>query len=121
MISNISGVKKEKSIISKTFISAKDIPSAYSELFALEKQLLSISNEKSYTLKRDQDKAEFLSFNIQMFYNVFNFNKTNKQWEIKLSNQEFLDNYQSNRHLYIKDHFFNTKRKDYRIGRWQVV
>lgn len=105
VISNISGVKKEKSIISKTFISAKDIPSAYSELFALEKQLLSISNEKSYTLKRDQDKAEFLSFNIQMFYNVFNFNKTNKQWEIKLSNQEFLDNYQSNRHLYIKDHF----------------
>ena len=116
VISNISGLKKEKSIISKTFISAKDIASAYSELFALEKQLLSISNEKSYTLKRDQDKAEFLSFNIQMFYNAFSFNKTAKQWEITLSNQEFLDKYQGNRRLYIKDHFLIQNGKTIQLA-----
>ncbi len=115
IISNISGLKKEKSLISKTFIAAKDITSAYKDLFVLEKQLLSISNEKSYTLKRDQEKAEFLSFNIQMFYNVFNFNKETKQWEIKLGNQEFLDKYQGNRHLYIKDHFLIQNGKTIKL------
>ncbi len=105
IISNISGLKKEKSLISKAFISSKDISSAYEELFLLEKQLLSVSSEKALTLKRDQEKAEYLSFNIQMFYNVFIFNKDTRQWEIKIGNQEFLGNYQVNRNQYVRDHF----------------
>ncbi len=115
IISNISGLKKEKSIISKAFMSSKDIASAYKELFILEKQLLTVSSEKALTLKRDQEKAEYLSFNIQMFYNVFKFNKDTKQWEIKISNQEFLSNYQVNRNQYVKDHFLIQNGKTIKL------
>lgn len=111
IISNISGIKKEKSIVSKSFIASKSIESAYAELFSMEKELLSESSEKSLTLKRDQEKAEYLSFNIQMFYNDFRFNSDNKRWEISLSNQEFITKNNINRPQYAKDHFIiqNTK------------
>lgn len=105
IISNISGIKKEKSLLTQKFMSAKNISDAYKSLFVIEKNLLLESNEKAATLKSDQEKAEYLSFNIQMFYNDFTFDANNNRWKISITNQEFLAKYSSNREKYIKDHF----------------
>ena len=56
-------------------------------------------------MRSGQEKAEYLSFNVQMFYNDFYFNLDDSRCKIKLSNQEFLAKYSSNRETYIKDHF----------------
>ena len=115
IISNISGLKKEKSIISKAFITAKNIDIAYNELFSMENELLSESSQKSLTLKRDQEKAEYLSFNIQMFYNDFTFNSNKKLWEISLTNQEFINKNSTNRPQYTKDHFIIQNAKKIKL------
>ena len=105
IVSNISGIKKEKSLLSKKFMSAKSVNDAYVALFDIEKNLLIESNEKAATLKWDQEKAEYLSFNIQMFYNDFIFDCNENHWKIAISNQKFLAKYSSNREKYIKYHF----------------
>ena len=116
IISNISGIKKEKGVLSKNFMSAKTIDDVYISLFDIERKLLLDSNEKASTLKSDQEKAEYLSFNIQMFYNDFHFNLDDSRWKIKLSNQEFLAKYSSNREKYIKDHFIIQNGKTIRLS-----
>lgn len=105
IISNVSGVKKEKLLFTNDFISSKTVKNMYLNFHIVEIQMLQEAYSKATTLKRDQAKAEFLSFNIQMFYNDFHYNKYKKYWELALTNQEFLEKYSANRNKYIKDHF----------------
>lgn len=105
IISNVSGVKKEKLLFSNDFISSTCEQDMYSNFHIVEIKMLKKAYSKATTLKQDQEKAEYLSFNIQMFYNDFYYNKSQKYWTISISNQEFLAKYSSNRAQYIKDHF----------------
>lgn len=105
IISNVSGVKKEKLLFTNDFISSKTEKDMYHNFHIVEIQMLREAYSKATTLKRDQDKPEFLSFNIQMFYNDFRYNESEKCWELALTNQEFLAKYSANRDKYIKDHF----------------
>lgn len=105
IISNVSGVKKEKLLFTNDFISSKAEKDMYLNFHIVEIQMLREAYSKATTLKRDQDKAEFLSFNIQMFYNDFHYSKNKKCWELALTNQAFLAKYCANRDRYVKDHF----------------
>lgn len=105
IISNVSGQKKERILFDKNFVATSDENSTYRLLHIVEAKLLSDAALNSSALKSDQEKGEYLSFNIQMFYNDFAFNRNSSKWKIKLSNQDFLDKYDSNRKNYIKDHF----------------
>lgn len=105
IISNVSGLKKEKPLFSNDFISSRTVKNMYQSFHIIEAQMLKEAYSKATTLKRDQKKAEFLSFNIQMFYNDFHYNKSKKQWELAIKNSEFLAKYSSNRDKYAKDHF----------------
>lgn len=105
IISNVSGLKKERILFDTDFVATDDENDTYRLLYIVEAKMLSDAALNSSTLKSDQEKGEYLSFNIQMFYNDFVFNTGNGKWKIKLSNQDFLDKYDSNRKNYIKDHF----------------
>ena len=105
IICNISGAKKEKTLFNNDFIGAKSEQDLYLNLHLLELQMLQNASSKATTLKNDQERAEYLSFNIQMFYNDFHFNKNKSIWEIKIRNQDFLEKYSPNRRQYSKDHF----------------
>ena len=105
IFSNVSGIKKEKSLFGNDFISARAIEDAYLNLYIIEIQMLQEAVSKTTTLKQDQERSEYLSFNIQMFYNDFQFNSEKVQWELSVSNQNFLAKYCSHREKYIKDHF----------------
>lgn len=105
IFSNVSGIKKEKTLFSDNFISARDTEDAYLNLYISEIQMLREAFSKATTLKQDQEKSEYLSFNIQIFYNEFQFSSSKRQWELSVSNQDFLSKYSSHREKYIKDHF----------------
>ena len=105
IISNVSGVKKEKILFSNDFISSGTVEGMYRNLHMVESKMLNEAYSKATTLKREQEKAEYLSFNIQMFYNDFHFNKQKQQWDLSLTNQKFLAKYSANRDRYAKDHF----------------
>lgn len=115
IISNISGLKKERQLFNNKFITAKLIEESYQYLHIIEIQMLKDAFSKGTALKQDQEKAEFLSFNIQMFYNDFRFNCSKKQWEISISNQEFLAKYSAHRKKYVKDHFLIQNGKTIRL------
>ena len=105
IISNVSGLKKERILFDTDFVSASSEKETYKLLYVVEAEMLSNATSNSSTLKSDQDKGEYLSFNIQMFYNDFQFNSTSIKWEINIRNQEFLEKYNATRKNYVKDHF----------------
>ena len=115
VISNVSGVKKDRLLFDNNFISATTIIDTYKNLHIIEIQMLKDAFSKTTTLKRDQEKGEFLSFNIQMFYNDFHFNEEKRYWEIAITNQEFLAKYSSNREKYIKDHFLIQNGREIKL------
>lgn len=116
IISNVSGLKKERQLFAKNnFISSTTLEDTYQNLHIIEIQMLKDSFSKITTLKRDQEKGEFLSFNIQMFYNDFHFNESRSRWEIAITNQEFLAQYSANREKYIKDHFLIQNGKEIKL------
>lgn len=105
IISNVSGVKKERLLFNNNFISAQAEDESYRNIHICEVKMLRDAFSNATTLKSDQEKGEYLSFNIQMFYNDFNYNQTRNHWELSLVNQDFLSKYNANREKYIKDHF----------------
>lgn len=111
IISNISGLKKERQLFTNDFISSQSMDATYKNLHIIETKMLDDASSKITTLKSDQEKSDFLSFNIQMFYNDFKFDQNNKYWKLNISNQEFLNKYSSNRKDYGKDHFLIQNSK----------
>lgn len=105
ILANISGKRKESTIFSNEFLSAKNINNMYNELYDMEKNILEDKYNKSSVLKNDQYSSEYLSYNIQMFYNEFNFDKKNKLWNISMRQDKFVENYCSSKSNYCKDHF----------------
>lgn len=116
IISSISGLKKERQLFNNDFIAAESMKSAYQHLHIIEVRMLEDAFSRATTLKKDQKKAEYLSFNIQMFYNDFHFKHTKGQWEISISNQDFLAKYSSHRKKYVKDHFLIQNGKTIRLA-----
>lgn len=115
VICNLSGLKKEKTILTQSFISARNMKDLYEVLHGIEIQMFKTAQKRLTVLKSDQDKAEYLSFNIQMFYNEFVFDKRGGRWKLSVSNQDFLDKYDSNRKKFVKDHFLIQNGKKIRL------
>lgn len=115
VICNLSGLKKEKTILTQRFISAQNMEDLYEVLHGIEIQMFKTAQKRLTVLKSDQDKAEYLSFNIQMFYNEFVFDKRAGRWKLSVSNQDFLDKYDSNRKKFVKDHFLIQNGKEIRL------
>ena len=105
VICNVSGTKKERVLFSNDFISAQNKEEAYENIHLCEIKLLRDASTNATTLKSDQEKGEYLSFNIQMFSNDFKYINEQRLWKLIISNQEFLSKYSANRETYIKDHF----------------
>ena len=105
IIGNISGVKKERILFDTDFIRSAGIKETYTLLHLVEKGILEDAASKTSTLITDQDRGEFLSFHIQMFYNDFGYSSSNNRWEVSIPNQTFLEKYNSNRKNFVKDHF----------------
>lgn len=120
IISNVSGVKKERLLFTNDFISSQSEKDMYTNFHIIEIQMLNDAYSKATTLKRDLEKAEYLSFNIQMFYNDFFYNQNTNYWEIKLSNQQFLSKYSANREKYVKDHFLIQNGKTIKLYNGQL-
>ena len=118
VVCSLCGKRKGKQCFNDEFMGAETIQEAYEELQKIEYGMLDSAIGEGEIPNTSVANAEWLEFIIQMFYNTFSFDTSNRKWKKNASNQAFIANYIVPKESYAKDHFVlqNGKRIELHNG-----